>query len=388
MNFPTTTFPIVLILVAILLLIMLVQARRRQKKLIYPFQPGGEQGIEVVIRGAKWDEIFIWFEGKQVGVFSRRAMRAGQELQLSDGSRLELKLSRNQFQPERLKISRNGQPIHRIVTEDMHQAVINYAGDAIYLIGFSTLILGVVSLFIRIKILEPMTFGWPYILFGLLFVVLGFFTRRRSMPALMLAILIYSLDGLVSLFVLFSALASGSYILFGNPFVHIGFLVAMVNGIDGINAIRGKHRSPIVAAVSIIFSALIVLSMCGLVALVFFNFRALGALLRPLPHLPSSNPTMVVSEGSNCSLTLKDPTGTAYIRDLADSDSGRVLDYLDGTDSPQVLGSDGGAPGDAWWYIMVTHRGKTTTGWVFANLVVAGNSAGCSAVQPVATPFP
>jgi hypothetical protein len=408
MNTVTTNISIVFGLFILVFIIMIVSAKNRKKILIYPFQVGGEQHesqyVKVVIKGTKWNDVTVWFAGKQVAVFRRKALFAGQDLQLSDGSRLNLQLSRNQFQPEQLKISRNRQPIHRIVTEAMQQVLVDYASNAIYFIGISSAGVGVLSLFMRIQILEPMTFGWPYILFGSLFLVLGFFTRKRSMPALILAIVIYLVDGILGVLIILAALTTGSYILIGNSFMHLVLLMAMANGIDGINGMRGKQKSRLVAVFSISVAVLMILILCALssgIIYLMLQFGALltpGATIHPIPPLfgqlfnpgAPGQPTIQVVQpsGGSCTLTISDPTGSVYIRDLADATTGKVIDYLDGSDIASVLGTDGGSVGDAWWYIEVNHRGKTSRGWVFANVAQTSNNQACSSVQTIATPFP
>jgi hypothetical protein len=76
------------------------------------------------------------------------------------------------------------------------------------------------------------------------------------------------------------------------------------------------------------------------------------------------------------------------IRDKADSSIGKVVDYLGKSDVSAVLGNDGGTPGNEWWLIEVTHKGKTIQGWVTGKWVEFVNSANCSRIKPVATPFP
>jgi hypothetical protein len=383
---PTIICSAVFVLFIIVETIQIIGAKNKKTVLLYPFEPGGEKHVEINVKGIKWDKISIWFEGKQVCIYSSKELHAGQTLQIPDGSRLDLLLSKNKFQPERLKISRNGQPIHRIVTDGMRQVIIDYASNAIYFIGISTMGLGIVSLFVRIKILEPLTFGWPYIIFGLVFIVLGFFTRRRSMLALMVAIVIYALDGLAGIVIIISALSTGSYFLIGNPLMHITLLGIMIQAIDGINATRQKPKSRIVAVVTIAITGVLILTPFAILGWGFMNIMAIVNPAHPGSKQPIA--TLLVAPSGSCSLTIKESAGSVFVRDKADITNGKIVDYLDGTDTAFVLGFDGGNPGDAWWYVSVTHRGKTSTGWVFGNLVDLENSESCSNIQKVATPFP
>jgi hypothetical protein len=375
----------VLILFIIIESIVIIRAKNKITKLIYPFEPEGGEFLEIVIKGLKWNEISVWFEGKQAGVFSQKAMYAGQDLTISDGSILNLKLSKNNFQPERLKIFRNGQPIHRIVTEAMQQVIIDNASTAIYLIGFFNVALGFSSFFIKIEVLEPFRPSWPYVIYGSVFLILGFFTRRRSMLALMLAIIIYTLDGLIGLVIIISVLSSG-YILVINPVMHIALLVGMINGIDGINAIRQKPKSKIVAFLTITLVTIMILFSCAIEIKIISLMKDLVSLV--IPNQGPQIAPLVVEPTGSCTLTIKDTAGSVYMRDKADATNGKIIDYMDMNDTALVLGGDGGNPGDAWWYITTTHRGKTSKGWVFGNLVEIENSESCAKIKQIATPFP
>ncbi len=97
--------------------------------------------------------------------------------------------------------------------------------------------------------------------------------------------------------------------------------------------------------------------------------------------------TLTAMPKTSCYLTLQDIAESVYIREKADKSSGKIIDYLDINDIALVLGHDGN-PNDGWWYIEITHRGKTTKGWIATKWVKLQNIENCSQVRQIATPFP
>lgn len=97
--------------------------------------------------------------------------------------------------------------------------------------------------------------------------------------------------------------------------------------------------------------------------------------------------TLTAMPETSCYLTLQDTAESVYIRDKASKSSGKIIDYLNINDIALVLGHDG-YPADGWWYIEVTHRGKTIKGWIGSKWVELQNEENCSRVKQIATPFP
>lgn len=97
--------------------------------------------------------------------------------------------------------------------------------------------------------------------------------------------------------------------------------------------------------------------------------------------------TLTAMPQTSCYLTLLDTAESVYIRDKADKLAGKIIDYLNINEVALVHGNDG-SPSDGWWYIEITHRGKTTRGWIGSKWVKLQNAENCSQIKQVATPFP
>lgn len=259
------------------LIFLIVRVKNKKRTMTYAIEAGGEKRLEISVKG-RWDEIKVWFDGNLAGSISARALSSGQDLQISDGSILRLKLIKKMFQPERLQILRNGQPIPSQVPDSAYQTIINNASNIVYFIGFINTFLGILSLFAKIKILEPFGFGWQNILYGCVFLVLGFFVHRRSIPALILSIIIFTTDSIVGIVL---TLLTGSYLLIGSLFLRIPFLMGMMYGINAINPIRRKPGSQIVTILTYFLMTAWICAFCIAIILIINSTMHLVTLVRP-----------------------------------------------------------------------------------------------------------
>ena len=111
------------------------------------------------------------------------------------------------------------------------------------------LLLCVLSLLIKSEFLQTLSY-WPVsIAFGLTFLVLGFLIQRRSSVALILAIVIFALDGLLGIYL---AIAGGAQTFVGGLRVGVRLLIPMVEGVGAVKALKAKEgesvTSPVVQA--------------------------------------------------------------------------------------------------------------------------------------------
>ncbi len=378
---------------AVILFISIIFWTKKQLHMTYTIEAGGEKRIEIVTN-AKWRQTEIWFDGGLAATLSQKELSSGYELPISDGSTLNFRLAKFNFQPHRLNITRNGQPIFKSITSYDNEMFINNAAYMVYIVAIINLVIGIISIFINIDAFVPFKFGWPNILFGGIFLVLGFFTKRRSIVALILFIIIYGAD---SFFAFIPALRTGNFFIFLVFFMRLIFLAPAFLGLGEI--FRRKTK-----AISTLFNvagaALMIVAMVGCCAIVAWSISKLVTSVKQLttdypnllPHpaaisrkLPT---TLPVNIDSICMLKIKDTAEFVNMRDRADNSSGKVVDYLDKDDVAIVLGSDNGSPGNEWWYVEVEHKGITRQGWVTGKWVKFENSANCSQVQQIATPYP
>ena len=378
---------------AVILIISIIFWTRKQPHMAYTIEAGGEKRIEI-FTSAKWRQTEIWFDGSLAATLSQKELSSGYDLPISDGSILNFKLAKFAFQPHRLQITRNGQPIYKTITSYDNAMFVNNAAYMVYIVAIINLVVGVISIFIDIDAFAPFKFGWSNIIFGAIFLVLGFFAQRRSFVALLLFILVFGVD---SFFAFVSALRTGNYFLYLVFFMRLIFLAPAFLGLGEI--FRRKTK-----AISTIFNVagavLMIVAMVGCCAFVVWSISKLVTSVKQLttnypnllPHpaalsapLPSKS---MVKTGGSCFLKIKDTAEFVNVRDRADNSSGKVVDYLDENDVAVVLGSDNGSPGNEWWFVEVTHKGTTNQGWVTGKWVEFENNVDCSQVQQIATSYP
>jgi hypothetical protein len=73
------------------------------------------------------------------------------------------------------------------------------SASSIYFAAGLNIVLGLIAYIFQVKFLQTLGFGILSVAIGLLFLVLGFFTQRRSLFALILAVLLFSLEGIIVL---------------------------------------------------------------------------------------------------------------------------------------------------------------------------------------------
>lgn len=144
----------------------------------------------------------VRFSGKVIGsIRTRYDGEMGQNISLEDGSILHLQIVDGD-----VHVSRNGQPLPGSPTDPFHR--LRTIARLIYFIGGFNILLGMlltipVILFIPTMDAEIRTWltggGVVLILNGLMFIILGYFTRQYSPLALGLTLGLYTFDALVLL---------------------------------------------------------------------------------------------------------------------------------------------------------------------------------------------
>lgn len=190
---------------------------------------------------AGWREIAVVFDGQAVGTIpNQKALSVGQEMALPDGSKLFVKLARN-FIATELQVLRNGQPVPGSMSDP--QARVKVAYQIAYFIAGFNLVLGLLATLFQIEFLQAIGVGVYSIFFGLVFLALGFFIQRKSNLALILAIIIFALDGIVGFVSL--AMASGRTNI-GGLFVRILLLIPLVQGVSAIRTLKKEEAESVI----------------------------------------------------------------------------------------------------------------------------------------------
>jgi len=114
----------------------------------------------------------------------------------------------------------------------------------IYFIGALNFVLGIVSYFFKINILQENSFGFVSAFAGLIYLLLGYFVKRKSITALTLTIIIYGIDSLLLvLILLFSAKSTDNSFMIANYLRYIVimrfiFIQPMFKGVTAIKHLK------------------------------------------------------------------------------------------------------------------------------------------------------
>ena len=169
-------------------------------------------------------------DGETIGtVPGQKNLSAGQEFQLPDGSILTVQLVKKLTAVE-LRLLRDGQPLPGSATDP--ETMLKGAYVILFFIAGLNIVLGLIAYLFQAEILQSMGMGFYSIIFGVVFLVLGRFVRRRSLTALVIGIVVFALDGILG-FIL-TALEGYS----PNIVVVIARAFLLLPMIQGVGAIR------------------------------------------------------------------------------------------------------------------------------------------------------
>jgi hypothetical protein len=208
----------------------------------YALNRGEPKRLEM-LSPVKGVPLTIRLDGQEVGsIRTRDQLQRGQTFLLSDGSKLRVELAKNQ-----LLVLRNGQPVPGSPS-DPQVRLRNSYGCLFALAGFVLLVgLGLTILAVTQSVdsTTNQTFADRYgadifdlgigaLIFGAIYLLLGFFVRRRSKVALGIAVglimLNLALNGL-------TLLAGNCSTLAGLP-LQIGVLIILWRGFDAIRELQ------------------------------------------------------------------------------------------------------------------------------------------------------
>jgi hypothetical protein len=118
---------------------------------------------------------------------SQKELRTGRIFPLPDGTSLKV-----QFFTSGIRVLRNDKPLPGSISDPTYRLA--NAFGVIYFIAGLNILLGFIALFFQVEFLQTLGFGIISAAIGFVFLVLGFFTQRRSRIALIAALIIFGLD--------------------------------------------------------------------------------------------------------------------------------------------------------------------------------------------------
>jgi hypothetical protein len=162
-------------------------------KLKYALERGGDKSLEISWKG-QWKNTEVRLKGNLIGTIPEKIeLRKGQMFQLPDGTSLKV-----QFFTSGLRVLRNNKPLPGSSSDPARRLAQSF--ESIYTIAGLFLVLGFIAYFFQVEFLQTLGFGVFSIALGFVFLVLGFFTKRRSSIALIVALIIFGLDCALAFF--------------------------------------------------------------------------------------------------------------------------------------------------------------------------------------------
>jgi hypothetical protein len=203
-------------------------------KLSYALEPGGPKRLTIDTNFG-WRNSIVKFDGVEIGrIADLGTLKKGVDFTLPDGSALHMQYV-FKYNTISIKITRNGidLPGSQI---DPHSTV-KGASNILYIIGGFSILLGFLSSASDLS--QEYGGSWLSILLGLVLLLLGFLTRRGSKTALIIAIILFSLDT-VSTFIYLIEVGGNSVSIL---IARLILLVPMVMGVGAFNQIKDLQQA-------------------------------------------------------------------------------------------------------------------------------------------------
>jgi hypothetical protein len=201
----------------------------------FALEAGAEKRLEVGWKGM-FKDTEVKFDGELIGTIpDQKALTKGESFELPDGTNISVQLIRKVFSTE-LQVLHDNQPLPGSASDPQTKLKSAYA--IVFFIAGLNLVLGLVSVLFDVEILQQLGIGLGSIFFGLAFLVLGFFVKRKSGLALILAIVLFIFDSLLGL--IFSVL-DGCSPGVGGIIARILLLIPMFQGVGAIKALKKEN---------------------------------------------------------------------------------------------------------------------------------------------------
>jgi hypothetical protein len=198
----------------------------------YPLEKDGPRRLELTWK-VLWKDLNVRLDGESIGVIpTHRELTDGKEFTLPDQSILKVRLI-DRFYLTDLQVLRDGQPLPGSASDPLARLRIAYI--LLYLIAGLNLALGLAAELFQFDFLLAMGMGPVSLVFGLVMLALAFFVQRRSRLALVLAMLILAVDGLIGVAL---ALTQGYPPSIAGFVVRLLLIVAMFPGLGAIRELK------------------------------------------------------------------------------------------------------------------------------------------------------
>lgn len=201
----------------------------------FALEANGPKRLEISW-GMFWRNITVRLDGQVIGtVPSKKELAQGYDIFLPDTSLLNIKLART-FVTQELQVLRNGQPLPGSASDP--QSRVKTAANVIFFIAGLNIVVGLIALFFQVDLLLAYGLGIESVITGLIYALLGFFVKRKSLVALVIAIVLFVLDGVFGLVTAAEVGANpGSMVI-----ARIVLLIPMLQGFSAIRTLKKQVR--------------------------------------------------------------------------------------------------------------------------------------------------
>lgn len=206
-------------------------------KQMFALEPGGPKRLEVAWNGM-FKNVQVTFDGVPVGGFeTKKQLQEGGNFTLPDGSQLHVQLQQAGMATE-LQILRNGAPLPGSAS-DPEQRVKTAAGMLYFIAGLNAA-LGLVAE-LGVAFLAQIGLGWGSIVVGAVYAGLGYLVKaKRSRVALILAIVLFVLDGVASLI---AATHAGGSPPVGGLVARVFLLIPIWKGLSALGELNKQPQA-------------------------------------------------------------------------------------------------------------------------------------------------
>jgi hypothetical protein len=143
------------------------------------------------------------------------------------------------FSPE-LQVLRNGQPLPGSDSDPSKRLSVAYA--IIFFIAGLNIVLGLIAVFTESEFLtERIGIDWTTIVFGMVFLLLGFLVRGRSVVALAVAVVLFIASGIWSFVVISQTMTRGAPPI-GGIVMRILLLIPMIQGFGALRDLKANEQ--------------------------------------------------------------------------------------------------------------------------------------------------
>jgi hypothetical protein len=180
-----------------------------------------------------WSNFTVSLDGTPLGTLPRgQSLKDGQEFRLPDGSIIHIQLIQKPT-GNYLEVLRDDKPLPGSDTNP--RTILNTAAGVIYFFSGVNLLVGIIAVLFNVQWLQDYGIGFGSIIIGFIYLPLAYFTGEGSSIALLLAVLLYIVDGVAGIVL---SIMAGGVPAFGGIVFRVVLLIPMFRGFGAITKLK------------------------------------------------------------------------------------------------------------------------------------------------------